>query len=317
MESMIRKEAETSNNIWQGCGTISRKSFSRIAGFIHAQVGIKMPESKLTMLQGRLQKRLRHLRISSFDDYAEYLFSPEGMQREIDHLINAVTTNKTDFFREPKHYEVLFREVLPDVYRWNRVGPKRKARVWSAACSTGEEPYTLAMILSEFREAHPGFDFSILGTDISTRVLEKAVQGIYEENAVAPVPPALRRKYLLRGTGERKGFVRMAPEVRTLVRFRRINLLDEVYGLGEPMDIIFCRNVIIYFDRSTQERVLTSLVANLRPGGYLFMGHSETLNSIRLPVLPIALTVYRKTECRFKGKAETGAGVRDSGEEEA
>jgi len=292
---MISSEANTSR-AWQNYGAISRKCFSRIAGFIHAQVGIKMPESKLTMLQGRLQKRLRHLKISSFDDYAEYLFSPEGMQREIDHLINAVTTNKTDFFREPKHYDILLRDVLPDVYGWNRAGQKRKVRVWSAACSTGEEPYTLAMVLSEFREKHRGFEFLILGTDISTRVLEKAVQGIYEENAVAPVPPVLRSKYLLRGTGDRKGFVRMAPEVRSLVRFGRINLLDEVYGLGEPMDIIFCRNVIIYFDRSTQERVLGSMIANLRPGGYLFMGHSETLNSLRLPVSPVALTVYRKME---------------------
>jgi chemotaxis protein methyltransferase CheR len=289
-------EAEKTSETSRSSGAMSWKTFSRIAGFIHARVGIKMPESKSTMLQGRLQKRMRHLGISSFDKYADYLFSPEGMQREIDHLINAVTTNKTDFFREPKHYEILLREVLPDVYGSNRTGPMRKVRVWSAACSTGEEPYTLAMVLGEFRENHPGFDFSILGSDISTRVLEKARQGVYEEGAIEPVPPPLRKKYLLRGTGEKKGLVRIAPEVRALVRFQRINLLDEVLGVRETMDIIFCRNVIIYFDRLTQERVLKSLLANLRHGGYLFMGHSETLNSLKLPVVPVALTVYRKME---------------------
>ena len=275
---------------------MSGKIFSRIAGFIHAEVGIKMPDSKLTMLQGRLQKRLRHLGLSSYDEYAEYLFSPDGMQHEMDHLINAVTTNKTDFFREPRHYDILLGEVLPGLYGSNRTGLKRIVHVWSAACSTGEEPYTLAMVLSEFGERHQGLDFSILATDISTHVLEKARLAIYEEDAVEPIPSALRKKYLLRGTVEKKGLVRIAPELRFLVRFQRVNLLEETYGIRDLMDIIFCRNVMIYFDRPTQEKVLNSLVTHLRPGGYLFMGHSETLNGMKLPVVPVALTVYRKVK---------------------
>jgi chemotaxis protein methyltransferase CheR len=292
---MVPAAAKTSDS-WRNFGTMSGKIFSRIAGFIHAEVGIKMPDSKLTMLQGRLQKRLRHLRLSSYDEYAEYLFSPDGMQHEMDHLINAVTTNKTDFFREPRHYDILLGEVLPGLYGANRMGLKRIVHVWSAACSTGEEPYTLAMVLSEFGERHQGLDFSILGTDISTHVLEKARLAIYEEDAVEPIPSALRKKYLLRGTGENKGLVRIAPELRFLVRFQRINLLEETYGIRDLMDIIFCRNVMIYFDRPTQEKVLNSLVTHLRPGGYLFMGHSETLNGMKLPVVPVALTVYRKVK---------------------
>jgi chemotaxis protein methyltransferase CheR len=279
---------------WRHYGAMSPKTFSRIAGLIQREVGIKMPESKFTMLQGRLQKRLRYLGMASYHDYADYLFSPEGTEREMDHLINAVTTNKTDFFREPRHYDILLKEVLPRLLK--RATLRRRIHVWSAACSTGEEPYTLAMILSEFRENHRGFDFSILGTDISTRVLDKAREGIYEEDEVQPIAPPLRKKYLLRGKDENRGLVRIAPEVRSLVRFQRVNLLDRNYGIREAMDTIFCRNVIIYFDRSTQERVMNSLIANLRPGGYLFMGHSETLNGMKLPVVPVALTVYRKTE---------------------
>jgi chemotaxis protein methyltransferase CheR len=273
---------------------LSRKTFSRLAAFIHAELGIKMPELKMTMLQGRLQKRLRHLGMVSYDEYADYLLSAEGIDRELPHLTNAVTTNKTDFFREPNHFDILVREALPKLTRPHADGVKRNINVWSAACSTGEEPFTLAMVLSEFSERHPGFHFSILATDISTRVLEKAVTGIYAEECVQPVPIALRRKFFLKGKADRKGLVRIAPELRSMVKFKRLNLMDEDYGIREAIDVIFCRNVIIYFDRPTQEKVLNSLTRHLRPGGFIFMGHSETLNGIDLPVEPFALTVYRK-----------------------
>ncbi|MEW6669070.1 MAG: protein-glutamate O-methyltransferase [Thermodesulfobacteriota bacterium] len=275
---------------------MSHKTFSRLAAFIHSELGIKMPDMKRPMLQGRLQKRLRHLGIASFDDYAEYFFSPEGMKREVPHLIDAVTTNKTDFFREPRHYDILVRVVLPCMVESRSMGVPRRLNVWSAACSTGEEPYTLAMVLSEFGERIPGFRFCILATDISSKVLEEAMRGIYEEERIEPVPPVMRKKYLLRGKGDNKGLVRIVPELRSLVRFQRLNLMDKDYGIRDPMDIVFCRNVIIYFDRPTQSKVLNSLVGHLKPGGYLFMGHSETLNGLEVPLVPIALTVYRKTE---------------------
>jgi chemotaxis protein methyltransferase CheR len=274
---------------------MSEGTFSRLAAFIHRKLGIKMPDVKLTMLQGRLQKRLRQLGISSYDDYAAYLFSEEGLEAELPQLIDAVTTNKTEFFREPKHYDILLNEVLPEMTGAHSWGMKKRINVWSAACSTGEEPFTLAMVLSEYQMRRQGFRFTILATDISTRVLQKAAAAIYEAESVEPVPMEFRKKYLLRGKGEKSGLVRIAPELRSLVRFQRLNLMDADYVLTEPMDIIFCRNVIIYFDRPTQEKVLGSLVRHLRPGGYLFTGHSETLNGLSLPVVPIALTVYRKT----------------------
>jgi chemotaxis protein methyltransferase CheR len=287
--------ASPSDGQWNASKIVmSERTFSRLATFIHQELGIKLPDMKKQMLQGRLQKRLRILGMASYETYVEYVFSPAGQQRELPHLINAVTTNKTDFFREPKHYDVLVQQVLPTLVDLNSAGVKRRVDVWSAACSSGQEPYTLAMVLSEFAEAYVGFRFSILATDISTRVLEEAQTGVYEEEKVEPVPMIMRRKYLLRGTGERKGQVRIAPELRSLVRFRHLNLMDEDYGIREYMDVIFCRNVIIYFDRPTQAKVLGSLISHLRPGGYLFMGHSETLNGIDLPVTPVALTVYRK-----------------------
>lgn len=271
-------------------------TFSRLASFIHAELGIKMPDVKKSMLQGRLQKRMRRLGLGSYEEYVQYVFTPEGVEQELPQLINSVTTNKTDFFREPKHYEVLVRQVLPHVVDLSSAGLKRKLKVWSAACSTGEEPYTLAMVLSEFGETCPGFHFSILATDISTKVLEKAMTGIYGEEKIEPVPSPLRKKYLLRGKDGKRGLVRIVPELRSLVRFQRLNLMENDYGLREAIDVIFCRNVIIYFDRPTQKKVLGRLIAYLRPGGYLFMGHSETLNGFNMPLAPIALTVYRKTE---------------------
>ena len=273
---------------------MAQGTFSRLASLIHAELGIKMPEVKRPMLQSRLQKRIRHLGLDSYEEYARYVLSPEGKE-ELPHLVNAVTTNKTDFFREPRHYDVLVHQVLPCLMDpRSGTGARRKLKVWSAACSTGEEPYTLAMVLSEFGEQCPGLHFSILATDISSRVLEKAVTGIYDEERIEPVPQTLRRKYLLRGKGEKKGLVRIAPELRSLIRFQRLNLMDSRYDIREQMDIVFCRNVIIYFDRPIQEKVLNSIVSHLRPGGYLFMGHSETLNGFKVPLAPIALTVYRK-----------------------
>jgi len=184
--------------------------------------------------------------------------------------------------------------VLPELMNIHGLGVKTKINVWSTACSTGEEPYTLAMVLSEFAQSFPCFRFHIVASDISTRALEKAKCGIYDHEAVEPVPMALRKKYLLRGKDDRKGMVRIAPELRALVSFQRINLMEQDYRIGEWMSIIFCRNVLIYFDKQTQEKVLCSLCRTLIPGGYLFTGHSETLQGLKLPLTSVAATVYRR-----------------------
>jgi chemotaxis protein methyltransferase CheR len=271
---------------------MSDRVFARLSEFIRDSCGITLPPAKKTMLEGRLRKRLRALCIESFERYCEYLFSSSGSQTEFIHMIDAVTTNKTDFFREPDHFDYLLERVLPELAPLHGFG--KKFNVWSAACSTGEEPYTLAMVLSEFAGGCPGLNFSILATDVSTAVLEKARLGIYDHDRVIPIPMKLRKKYLLKSKEKDKGLVRIAPELRNSVRFRRLNFLEEEYGINEPMAIVFCRNVLIYFDRLTQEKLLNRLAQHLMSGGYLFVGHSESLHGMDLPLVQAATTIYRK-----------------------
>ncbi|MDR3568216.1 MAG: protein-glutamate O-methyltransferase [Syntrophobacteraceae bacterium] len=273
---------------------MSDKVFKRLSGFINESCGIKLPEAKKTMLEGRIRKRLRVLNIDCFEDYCDHIFNSGGSGQELIHMIDVVTTNKTDFFREPDHFEYLANIVLPDLAGRNRYGAGEKLNVWSAGCSTGEEPYTLAMILNESYARNPGLEFSILATDISTAVLEKAQKGIYEEQKADPIPMALRKKYLLRSRDKGKGLIRIAPQLRAQVKFRRLNFMEDQYGMQKSVGVIFCRNVIIYFDRPTQEQILNRLSGCLVRGGYLFIGHSESLHAMDLPLAQTAATVYRK-----------------------
>lgn len=273
---------------------MSGKTFQMFSAFIEENLGIKMPDVKKTMLQTRLLKRMRRLDIDTFEDYADYVFSPEGRERELRNMFDVVTTNKTDFFREAGHFDFLVDEALPDLIRRYGTGVRQPALFWSAGCSTGEEPYTLAMVLSEYSRKVRDFKFSILGTDISTRVLEKAKSAIYDEEDVAPVAMELKKRYLLRSRDRKKRLVRIAPELRAAARFYRLNFMDPSYGIRQRMDVVFCRNVIIYFDKATQKQVLSKILSHLRTGGYLFSGHSETLNDLGLPIAPVKSTIYRK-----------------------
>jgi chemotaxis protein methyltransferase CheR len=273
---------------------LSGNEFKRLGEFIHAEYGIKMPASKKTMLEARLQKRLRTLGIDSFKQYLEYLFSPTGVETELVNMVNEVTTNKTDFFREPAHFDYLVETALPDLVHTYGSGMRRPLAIWSAGCSTGEEPYTLAMVLSEYAEKVSGFRFSILATDLSSEVLEKASTAIYSEDKVETVPPAMKRKYLLRSKDRTRKNVRVVPELRSLVSFRRVNFMSGDFGMREQIDVIFCRNVIIYFDRPTQEGLLNRLASHMAHGAYIFMGHSETLSGLNVPLRPVAPTVYRR-----------------------
>jgi chemotaxis protein methyltransferase CheR len=273
--------------------SFNKKDFSRLSAFIESTTGIKVPESKKTMLEARLQRRLRILGLSSLDQYCAYLFSKKGMQDELIHMIDAVATNKTDFFREPEHFDYLTGQVLPELTSLYEIGARKTLKVWSAGCSTGEEAYTLAMVLSEFACECPGFSFSVLATDISTKVLKIARTGVYDEQSAEPIPLELRRRYLLRS--KERALVKVDPEITKLVDFRRVNLMDEEYGMRE-VHVIFCRNVIIYFTRPTQILLLRRLCRCLAPGGYIFMGHSETLHGMALPLTPVAAAIYRKTD---------------------
>ena len=270
---------------------LSLRCFNRFAHYITGELGIKMPESKMTMMQSRLLRRSRELRLDSVDEYGKYFFaSPNGEERE--YLINAITTNKTDFFREPEHFEYLVRTALPSLRAG--VDPRMsRLNVWSAACSSGEEPYTLAMILSEYALKNAGLNFAILGTDISTKVLEEGRRAVYEEAQTAPVPAPLSRKYLLRSKDRSSGLVRVTPALREKVSFHQLNFMEDNYRVQDNFDIIFCRNVLIYFDRKTQESVICKICRNLNPGGYLFVGHSESLSGMDVPVHPVTTAVYR------------------------
>ncbi len=276
--------------------SLTKDNFSRLSGLITSQCGIKMPDVKKLMLEGRLRKRLRSLEMETFDTYCEYLFSEEGMERELVHMIDVVTTNKTDFVREPAHFEFLTEKALPALVQKTGAGIDEKLTVWSAGCATGEEPYTIAMFIDDFAKKHgyKVFDSVILATDISTRVLDAARRGIYKEEKIEPVPDDMKKRYLMRGKGRQKGLVRIAPELREQVKFRRLNFMDEDFGFRETIDMIFCRNVIIYFDRPTQEIFLHKIVRHLAVGGYLFIGHAETLNYMNIPLAQVAPSVYMK-----------------------
>ena len=272
---------------------MSTADFIKISNFIYNECGIKLPEAKKVMLQSRLQKRLRELKFTNFSDYCDFVFSKEGQNsNELIHMIDVVSTNKTDFFREPVHFDYLTNSALPEFYKENRV--RRPLKVWSAACSSGEEPYTLAIVFSEFAEKNPGFDYSIFGTDISTQILRKAVNAIYKEDRISVIPMNLKRKYFLKSKNPDEKLVKVDDSLRRKVSYARLNFMDAYYDVKETFDIIFCRNALIYFNRETQESVINKLCMKLKPGGYFFLGHSESIIGMNVPLNQIKPTIFKK-----------------------
>jgi chemotaxis protein methyltransferase CheR len=269
---------------------LSERNFRRLAELIQGYSGIKMPATKRTMLEGRLRRRLRVLGVETLQGYCDFLFEEDGLQSELIHLMDAVTTNKTDFFREPAHFQFLQTKALAEFAERGR----RDVKAWSAACSVGAEPYSLAMVLEENRRVRPNQDYSILCTDLCTEVLGQAVRGEYPKAMIEPVELELRRRYILSAKDARSDAVRVAPRLRAKLSFARLNLMDEAYPVGRDMDVIFCRNILIYFDKATQNKVLSRLCDHLRPGGYLFIGHSETIVGLNLPVVQVANTIFRR-----------------------
>lgn len=264
--------------------------FNRLSKFIQREFGIKLSPVKKTMLEGRLQKRLRALHLNSYAAYCDYLFSSQGGQ-EVVPMMDLVTTNKTDFFREPAHFALLESRLLSELAH-RPAG--RPFKAWSAGCSSGEEPYTLAMVLSEYALTHPFPDFHIYATDISTEVLGVAARAVYPEARVADIPLPLRQKYLLRSRDRAQSTVRIAPAIRAKVRFDSLNFMHENYEMPGDFDIIFCRNVLIYFDKPTQEQVINKLCKHLRKDGLLFLGHSESITNMEVPLNQLRPTVFKK-----------------------
>ncbi len=280
-------------------GPMSDKTFHRFRDYIQTHLGIKMPDVKKTMLQARLQKRMRVLGIDNFDAYFEHVFSSRGKKGELLHMIDAVTTNKTEFFREGRHFDYLTAETIPEMERVFGSRALERFRIWSAGCSTGEEPYTIAMVLMEYMQTHPRLNFRVTATDISLRALKTAAGGIYTHEKVTPVSMPLRKKYLLRSRNRERDLVRISPVLRDRITFRRLNLMEDGHWFPEPFHVVFFRNVLIYFDRATQEAVLTRILRHVSPGGYLFVGHAETLSGLPLPLTPVTTAVYRFRERRL------------------
>ncbi len=269
------------------------EDFSRLSTFIYNELGIKMPDVKKVMLQSRLQKRLSELKIATFKEYIDFVFSKEGRTEEIIKMIDLVTTNKTDFFREPAHFEFLTETALPQLVDSDR--NLSNIKIWSAGCSSGEEPYTLAMVLKEFISGRHGLDFEILATDLSTKILDKAVMAIYGEDRIAGVPLEIKRKYFLKSKDPLNKTVRIIPELRSKISFKRLNFMDAQYtSIEKEFDIVFCRNVLIYFDRETQQQVINKLASKLKTNGYFFLGHSESITNMNVPLRQIKPTIFRK-----------------------
>jgi len=271
---------------------MTTRDFNRLSTYINNAYGIKMPEAKKVMLECRLQKRLAALSFSSYKEYCEYLFSEQGMAHEMVHMVDAVTTNKTDFFRESSHFDFLTQQVLPELCEGNN--GYKEINVWSAGCSSGEEVYTLAMVMNEFAEMISGTGYHITGTDVSLTMLSKAVEAVYTEDRIADIPMWLRKKYLLRSKDRAKQTVRINAATRARTDFKRLNLMDEAYDMQNKFEIIFCRNVLIYFDKATQCAVINKLAEKLKPGGYLFLGHSETVSNMQVSLVPVQPTILKK-----------------------
>ncbi|MBM3224631.1 MAG: protein-glutamate O-methyltransferase CheR [Candidatus Tectomicrobia bacterium] len=271
--------------------TLTTQDFDWIRTLVTEQTGIVLSEAKRDLVYGRLTKRLRHLGLDSFRAYCQRLQA--GDPGELEHLVNALTTNLTMFFREVHHFDYLADTVLPALLA--RHAQSRRLRLWSAGCSTGEEPYSLAMVCREVVPANAGWDVKILATDIDSSVLATAQQGIYSAERVQGMSPERLQHWFRKGQGQHAGLVRVSPALQELITFRQLNLIHPLPMRG-PFDVIFCRNVVIYFDKPTQRQLFERFADVLDPQGHLFVGHSESLFKVTERFALLGKTIYRR--CR-------------------
>jgi len=277
--------------VWQPM--LSDREFHLFQQLVRSRTGIALSEHKRSLVASRLGKRLRALGLTSYRTYYEYL-TQEGGAVELEHFVNTMTTNKTDFYREQAHFEFLKQELIPEwKVRAARTGDRR-IRIWSAGCSTGEEPYTIAITLYEGLGSLLTWDVRILASDIDTDVLGRAARGIYPAERATEIPRSILPQFFLRGTGANSGSIRIVRRVQELVTFRCINLLENPWPIRAAFDCIFCRNVVIYFDKPTQSRLMERFAAYLKEGGYLFLGHSESLYGVSEQFRFLRNTIYRK-----------------------
>jgi chemotaxis protein methyltransferase CheR len=262
---------------------LQEKEFAQFRDLIYRIAGINMSPAKKPLVTSRLAKRLRHYGLSSYGGYFQMITAANG-KTELQVAVDLLTTNETHFFREPKHFEFLSQHILPERK------PGKPLRIWSAACSSGEEPYSIAMLLDEKLGSAP---WEIVASDLSTRVLDKARSGLYPIDRMLEIPRHYLSNYCLKGTGSQEGTLLIERKLRERVQFMQHNLIEEPPKLGE-FDVIFLRNVMIYFDQDTKRQVVSHLLSRLRPGGYFLIGHSETLNGVSDDVRLVKPAVYRR-----------------------
>lgn len=268
--------------------SFSDKDFAYLRNLVATHTGISLSDAKRDLVYGRLSRRLRQLGLLRFDEYCRLL--DEGDGNELDNFVNAITTNLTSFFREPHHFEYMTGTAVPKLAAARQ---QRRLRIWSAGCSTGEEPYTLALALKEVMPSLDGWDVRILATDLDTNVVNTAKQGIYREERIEGLSRSRKQRWFKSGRGEYNGWVRVSRDLQDMITFKPLNLMNEWPMLG-PFDIIFCRNVVIYFDKETQRKLFTRYADMLAEDGYLFIGHSETLYKVSDRFELIGKTIYRK-----------------------
>jgi chemotaxis protein methyltransferase CheR len=273
---------------------ITDREFQQFRALVRKHAGIALGDTKRQLVCSRLGRRLRHYGYTTFSQYYKHLMEDDPGGQELVRMINAITTNKTEFFREAHHFAFLRSVVVPGLVSASQAGGPRRLRIWSAGCSSGEEPFSIALTLLEAIPDIWTWDAKILGSDIDTDMLARGEKGVYPMEQVAHVPSPVVQQHFLRGKGTRDGLVCLRPGPRRLVTFRRINLHDESWSIRTTLDAIFCRNVIIYFDRAFQQQLIMRFVELLKPGGYLFLGHAESLLGMGMGLTYVGNTVYQK-----------------------
>lgn len=269
---------------------LSDKDFVRLSSFITNTAGINMPLEKKLLLQNRLHKRVELLKMTSFNEYVNFVFSIHGSE-ELTHLIDLSTTNTTNFFRENAHFIRLCREIIPNLCENSQ---KKELKIWCAGCSSGEEAYSLAICFHETLKQYSDISYRILATDISTRVLDLAIQGIYGEHLIRGVSAELKNHYFMKSSDPTNSLVRVVPEIRSRITFQQLNLMNSTYDIENEYDVVFCRNVMIYFSRENQMNILHKIMRHLRNKGYFFNGHSEALINMNLPLEKVSASVWRR-----------------------
>jgi chemotaxis protein methyltransferase CheR len=270
---MVTEPGRDSPSDWRRLA-ISDGEFRQLRDFITAHTGIALSDHKRALICARLARRLRQWGLKSYGEYYTLLTTADPEGAELRQMINAITTNKTDFFRESHHFRFLSEQFFPEM----RAARRRHVRIWSAGTSSGEEAYSLAITAYESCLTPADTDIRILATDIDTEMLERAAHGVYPEEQLASVSPALLARHFLKGTGANEGLMRVKPHLQSCIRFHRFNLIEKSWPMRDPFDAIFCRNVLIYFDKALQRELLARFAAFLRPGGYLMLGHAEAIH---------------------------------------